>query len=123
MQVALRKRYLDFIRDKGLINGTVEFMTHTASINGPINPAQQFKIQTGVAKFPKPHARRRDGAYTCSLFRDGFECCDHIIDITAVGDTNRNADAMFFRRSASFIDDFAVAENTVRNRNLNIVAC
>ena len=123
MQVALRKRYLDVIGHKGLIDGAVEFMAHAAAINGPIDPAQQLEIQTGVTESPEPYSWGRCAADTGVLGRHRLQCCDHVIDVAAIGDTNGDTNTMLWRWSARFVYYFAVAENAVRDRNFNIIAC
>ncbi len=46
-----------------------------------------------------------------------------MIDIAAVGDANGNSNPVPGRRSACLVDNRAIADDAVRNGNLDIVAC
>ena len=56
------------------------------------------------------------------IVRDPCKRFDDLIDIAAVSDANRGSDSVSRRRTARFIDDLAVTNNTVGNRNLDIIA-
>ena len=46
---------------------------------------------------------------------------DNLVNITSIGDANRNPNPVPGLRTARFIDDFSVAKDTIRNRDLDIV--
>ena len=53
---------------------------------------------------------------------NAFECRDHLVNVTTIGDAYRDANSMFERRAAGLVNDLAITENAIGNRNLDIVA-
>ena len=59
MQIALRKRNLNLTGDERLIDGAIQFVINASAIHRLVDPAQQFKIETRLAKSSEAYARLR----------------------------------------------------------------
>jgi hypothetical protein len=53
---------------------------------------------------------------------DRFERSNYFVYVTAVGNTNRNSNAVFCGRTTRFIDDFCIADDPVWQRNFYIIS-
>ena len=47
---------------------------------------------------------------------------DNLVDVRAVGDTDRNADAVPGRRATGLVNDFRIADHAVRDGDFDIIA-
>lgn len=123
VQIALRKRNHNVVCDESFVNSAMEFVIQPATVYRPLNPAQQFEVQTRIAETAKSNAwlgYRADLLVICS---DAFECRNNMVDVTAIGNTDSDPDAVFLGWPASLVDDLAVAQNAVRNRDFHIIPC
>ncbi len=68
-------------------------MADQAALFRFVDPAQQFKIQAGIAERTLACTRFRILDHHIMLFGHAFENARDFVHITAVGDTDRQADA------------------------------
>ena len=88
MQVTLWERNLNIAIGKCFINRTVKFVIYPASVNGPINPAEQLEIKAGLTEGPEANTRCRV-CTNCDIFcRDFLKRRNNVVNVRSVGDTH-----------------------------------
>ena len=100
MHVPLREGDFDAFFHEAFVDRRVQCIEYAAALLGVGHPAQQFEVERRGAEGAEAHARLGIRTDIFRLLGHRHQYAAHLVDIRAVGDAYRHADAVLQVRAA-----------------------